>query len=160
MTIAHNVYHIIFIAGQFVQTVYKHNRAAGALTQSFTPLATDANRWKIYAEWRRYWDVSKAVLLEKSPIHMYMTNVLQYWFSPERTSFIVVLRHPFSNWNYQRSANQSSHRAGYGVSLCGEKIVQRWLDHHEALFTDLKSIQNYAVVHFERFLLGDTNGLL
>ena len=58
--------------------------------------ATEANRIKLYAEWRRYWQPSKPVLVEKSPRHMLMTRLLQWYFTPERTRFVVVLRHPIA----------------------------------------------------------------
>ena len=49
---------------------------------------------KVYGEWRRYWNVSRSVLVEKSPRHMLMTRLLQHWFTPLRTHFLIVLRHP------------------------------------------------------------------
>ena len=51
-------------------------------------------RHQVYSEWRRYWDVSKPILIEKSPRHILMTRLLQHWFTPEQTLFVVVLRHP------------------------------------------------------------------
>ena len=50
----------------------------------------------MYAEWRRYWDVSKPILVEKSPRHIIMTRLLQHWFGADQTFFIVIMRHPLA----------------------------------------------------------------
>ena len=72
-------------------------------------LATEANRIKLYAEWRRYWQPSKPVLVEKSPRHMLMTRLLQWYFTPERTRFVVVLRHPIATvWEEYLHVSKSS----------------------------------------------------
>ena len=121
---------------------------------------TDYNKLKIYAEWRRYWNVSKPVLLEKSPRHTHMMPMLQYWFSDERSIFVVLLKHPFSSdsfllmkpRNFGLPANSSS------FENCREKAVQSWLQGFERVFHDLTTITNHVVLHFERAFLADTNG--
>ena len=60
--------------GKYLQTVYQGND--DRVFRSFThmteedALVTEANRLRLYAEWSRFWDVSKPVLLEKSPQHV------------------------------------------------------------------------------------------
>ena len=92
------------MTGQFMQKVYPPGEAEHTtwgyakdmyLNES-SVYATEANRIKLYAEWRRYWQPSKPVLVEKSPRHMLMTRLLQWYFTPERTRFVVVLRHPIA----------------------------------------------------------------
>ena len=106
------------------------------------PLATPQNRYQLYAEWRRYWNTSKPILLEKSPRHMLMTRLLQYWFSTERSFFVVVLRHPLANIKSQWS--------NADVDDCGESWMKRWLDVQEAMFRDLKYIRNHVAFYFEK----------
>ena len=136
--------------------MYRHNRDEGHLAQNFDSLATEQNGLQIYAEWRRYWDLSKHVLLEKSPIHVYMTHVLQYWFTPQRSSFVVVMRHPFASYDFIHKVNKRNR--GHWLK-CGGILIESWLDAHETLFRGLNTLQKHVVMHLERFLLGDTNGL-
>ena len=71
---------------------------------------------QLYAEWRRYWDVSKPILVEKSPRHMMMTRLLQFWFRPEQSFFIVVLRHPVRVPGWQSPLTVRSWRR---CGMCG-----------------------------------------
>ena len=108
-------------------------------------------RDQLYAEWRRYWNTSKPILLEKSPRHMLMTRLLQYWFSAERSFFVVVLRHPLA------SIRHAWARSSQGD--CGSYALRTWFLLHEILFDDLKLIKNSVVVHYERFALGNAEGI-
>ena len=65
------------------------------LTEHST-FAIERARDILYAEWRQYWHVERGILVEKSPRHALMTRLLQHWFTPERTSFVVLLRHPLA----------------------------------------------------------------
>jgi hypothetical protein len=61
-----------------MQTVYKSSdypyfRRFEHMTES-SPAATVANRLRLYAEWSRYWNTSRPVLLEKSPQHATITR--------------------------------------------------------------------------------------
>ena len=38
-------------------------------------------------------------------------------------------------------------------------MIVHWLRIHETMFADLKAMKNKYVLHFETFLLGDTQGL-
>ena len=83
-----------------MQTVYPNvnediNRLRVELNSTY---AAESNRYKLYAEWRRYWNVSKPVLIEKTPREMMMTRVLQRWFGEDRTFFIAMLRHPMASF--------------------------------------------------------------
>ena len=58
--------------------------------------ASDYHRAVLVSHWRRHWDESKHMLVESSPRHAMMTRLLQHWFEPAPTHFIVVLRHPLA----------------------------------------------------------------
>ncbi len=87
--------------GQFAQSVYP---SSSGKNPAFRPgmrlldnssYATTAARDQLYAEWRRLWQPhNHTILIEKSARHSLMTRLLQYWFTPERTYFVVMLRHP------------------------------------------------------------------
>ena len=108
-------------------------------------------------QWRRYWDVSKPILVEKSPRHALMTRLLQHWFTPERSFFVVMLRHPLATMKHiwERQDLVTSSRF---AEDCGETALQHWLLVHAILLDDLRALRNVAVVQYERFAMGDTQG--
>lgn len=121
-----------------------------AHTTETSPLVTDANRIKLYAEWRRFWNVSQGVLVEKSPIHTMKTRFLQAMFSPERSMFVVVMRHPFPAMR-----TEDLLRARIKPACLGIDRFKRWLHIHQTLFEDLPHIRNYVVLHFEELIASD-----
>jgi hypothetical protein len=88
--------------GQQLQTVYLPDdklggpgryafRRAGRLTET-SSLVTEANRKKIFEELSRYWDLSKPILMEKTPSTITRTRFMQALFPDSR--FIIIRRHP------------------------------------------------------------------
>lgn len=88
--------------GQFLQTVLPvENKFGGVGRFGFDPRAhmteesafnTPAAEARLKSEWRRYWDESKAVLIEKTPSNLLRMRLLQELFQP--SYFIIVTRHP------------------------------------------------------------------
>ena len=76
--------------GQHLQTVYHPaNRHGGpgrfgfhdaAFLDESSPLVSEANRRKLLEEWSPHWDMSKPVLVEKSPPNLIRTRFLQGLF--------------------------------------------------------------------------------
>ena len=92
---------LLSLLGQFAQSVYPSSSGknpafrTGMRLLDNSSYATTAARDQLYAEWRRLWQPhNHTILIEKSPRHSLMTRLLQYWFTPERTYFVVMLRHP------------------------------------------------------------------
>ena len=153
------------LAGQFFQTLYPHVNAMGSwlsygrhpqahMTQAHVPEATHGHAsLRLYAEWRRYWNVSRPVLVEKSPIDMLKTLYLQSLFGSDRTMFLVVLRHPMATLRKLIADNPRYFRD------CGDTYLQHWLLLHETMLKDLVDIKHTALVHFEHLALGDTQRL-
>jgi hypothetical protein len=157
--------------GKFLQTVYRGN-GDRVVFSSFmymtetSALVNEASRLRLYAEWSRYWDVSKPVLLEKSPQHvpivrferqsswsrlgqlLIMHRFLQAMFTPSRSLFLVVLRHPLA----MLRKNHIRHN-------CGEKRLKDWLEEKEMLFEeDIQHLHHVAVVHYEHLANNNTLG--
>ena len=44
-------------------------------------------------------------------------------------------------------------------SDCGERAIKHWLLIQEGMFADLQRLRNRVVIHYERFAMGDTQGL-
>ena len=59
-----------------------------------SPLCTAANGQLIWSAWSRYWDMSRTLLVEKSPPNLVRTRFLQSLFPSSR--FIIVVRHPIA----------------------------------------------------------------
>jgi hypothetical protein len=90
--------------GQLLQTVYPPASVYGGpgkfgfhahahLTES-SPLATKRNARELFRQWAPHWDLTKPVLLEKSPPNLIRTRFLQALYP--NSSFIVILRHPIA----------------------------------------------------------------
>src|SRR5262245_49725427 len=90
--------------GQHLQSVFPaayHFGGAGRfafypkahLTES-SELVTDANRNKLLREWGAYYDLSKDVLLEKSPPNIIRSRFFQAMF-PD-SCFVFIVRHPIA----------------------------------------------------------------
>ena len=151
-------------AGQAFQTVYAvqsgHHHwiwRKGMKLNESDPVASPACALQLYAEWRPQWNVSKPILVEKSPRHIVMTRLLQHWFTPERSFFIVILRHPFGTLSsmFRKAADVDKK---FNNASCGAVVVKEWLDMHETLFADLQHIKHKVVVHYERFAIVDPQG--
>lgn len=93
--------------GQHLQSVYPVGRVWGAdavgrvgfdpfayLTES-SPLAAPDKADALFAQWAPHWDLSRPLLLEKSPPNIIRTRYLQACFPV--SWFIVVTRHPIAS---------------------------------------------------------------
>jgi hypothetical protein len=71
------IFCLIFTSGKFLQSVY---RPLDRFWWRFehlnetSSLVTVHNQLRLYAEWARFWNTSKEVLLEKSPGHDEITR--------------------------------------------------------------------------------------
>jgi len=90
--------------GQHLQTVYPPARAFGGpgrfafrgeshLTES-SPLVSEENARRLLADWGRHWDMTKPVLVEKSPPNLIRMRFLQALF-PEAVILVREAREGF-----------------------------------------------------------------
>ena len=98
---------------------HKVNMEAAHITEN-SILVSEYNRRLLYAEWRRYWNPSKHVLLETSPIHTLKTRFLQSMFGANQTFFLVVLRHPLGSMLH---LSTDIHRH---FDDCGAAQIESW----------------------------------
>ncbi len=136
--------------GQFLQSVYPQGTefggpgqfafAADARMTETHPLVSRENAEKLFREWSEYWDLSKPVLVEKSPPNILRSRFLQALFPNSR--FLVVLRHPVA--------------VAYATRKWSKTPILSLIDHtltaYEALFQDLPHIQHSQVIHYEDFV--------
>jgi hypothetical protein len=136
--------------GQHLQTVYHPaNRHGGpgrfgfhgeAYLDETSPLVTEANRRKLLEEWSRHWDMSKPVLVEKSPPNLIRTRFLQGLFPGSHQ--VVMMRHPIA----VACATQKWSWTSY------TSLVEHWLVCHERLEADAPHLEHLIVLRYEDFV--------
>jgi hypothetical protein len=133
--------------GQHLQRVYPTARALGGpgrfalrpeahLTEA-SGLVSDASRRALLEAWTPHWDLTRPVLVEKSPPNLLRTRFLQALF-PE-ASFVAVIRHPAA------------------VSLATRKwchrplpwLLRHWIEAHRTFQEDLPHLGRAHVVLYE-----------
>lgn len=134
--------------GQHLQRVYPAARTYGGagrfaldpaahLTEA-SPLATPEAAAALMAQWTPYWDVSRRVLVEKSPPNLVMTRFLQSLFPDAR--FVVVVRHPavvaLSTGRWRRTSSL-------------RRLVEHWLAGHETFLDDAPRVRALHVLKYE-----------
>jgi hypothetical protein len=143
--------------GQHLQSVYPpgsvfggpgkfgYDRSAHLTERSL--LVSDASRRRLDAEWSAHWDMSKPVLVEKSPPNLIRTRFLQALYPDARQ--IVVMRHPIAVACATQKWSWSSYRS----------LIEHWLLCHELLIEDARSLPGILVVRYEEFV-ADPDGQL
>jgi Sulfotransferase family len=136
--------------GQHLQTVYHPASRHGgpgrfgfhdqAFLDETSPLVTNDNRRKLVEEWSKHWDMSRPVLLEKSPPNLIRTRFLQALFPDGRQ--IVIIRHPIA----VACATQKWSWTTY------TSLVEHWLVCHEHLERDASHLAHLLVLRYEEFV--------
>ncbi len=142
--------------GQHLQTVYPAAMVYGGsghfardhrahLTEA-SPLATPRSAAQLLEAWRPYWDLSRPVLVEKSPPNLIMGRFLQAMFPT--AAFIMVVRHPVTvALSTKKWTRLLSKRPWRFASLSA--LVEHWLIAHRLMLADLPFLQRALVVHYE-----------
>ena len=114
-----------------------------------SPLVTEQNRRKLFAEWSPYWDLTKKYLLEKSPPNLIRTRFLQAMFPA--SSFIIMMRHPLAV-SYATRAWYRHYRINWR-SL--SRILEHWLLCHEIFMEDRKHLGNEPLINKYEHLVAE-----
>ena len=136
--------------GQHLQTVFPPAKPLGGpgrfafapqlyLTET-SPLATSGNRDQLLREWGAYYDLGKAILLEKSPPNLIRSRFLQALFPG--ACFVFIVRHPIA------------------VALATQKwsrttlveLLLHWYVAHAIMLADLQHLQHYTLIRYEDFV--------
>lgn len=136
--------------GQHLQSVYPPATAYGGpgkfgfnpgahLTEA-SDLVTDDNRLRLFAEWKKYWDLEKSVHLEKSPPNLVRTRFLQELFP--NAYFIIMIRHPIA----------VSYSTQDWINAPLDKLIEHWLVCHERFEQDRQRIRRLFVLKYEDFV--------
>jgi hypothetical protein len=133
--------------GQHLQSVYPAgNQLGGAGRFAFSrgahitedsPLVTDANRERLLGEWNPHWDLTKPVLVEKSPPNAMRTRFLQAMFPESR--FVVLTRHPIAVAIATSKWTRSSL----------PRMIEHWLRCYETLLEDAPHVEHLRMLRYE-----------
>lgn len=108
-------------------------------------LLTDANRARLVSEWGWHWNLSRPVLIEKTPTNMVASRLLQAFFTlpaAASPSFIFISRHPLA-------VSLAHRRLRECRQLSILNLNRHWLVSHEALFADLGHLRAASVIRYE-----------
>ncbi|HEY2310242.1 MAG TPA: sulfotransferase [Gaiellaceae bacterium] len=144
--------------GQHLQTVYPAAAVYGGpgrfgfvseshLTES-SPLATSENAHAIFEEWSPHWELSRPVLLEKSPPNLLKTRFLQALYPG--SAFVVIIRHPIP---------VSVPTAKWRGTRRYDRMLAHWLRCHALFEADRAHLERVHVLTYEQ-LVGDPDGVL
>ncbi len=133
--------------GQFLQSTYPLAATHGgpglfAFSPAMhmtdrAPAANRATAARLFAEWRPYWDLSRRVLIEKSPANLIKTRFLQSLFPDSR--FVVVVRHPIASVLAVRKWSRTSL----------DSLIRHWLTGYRLVRCDASSLKHLLVVRYE-----------
>ncbi len=143
--------------GIFLQDVYPQLRQLGGmgrfafndkahLTEE-SALATPATAKRLFAAWSPYWDLTRPVLVEKSPNNMLMAGFLQKVFPGSR--MVVMVRNPIvvalamAKWDPLVITRKGRRRVGF------EGYVRHWVHAHEIVRQDASRLGGMLVVRYE-----------
>jgi sulfotransferase family protein len=137
--------------GQHLQSVYPSDHEYGRpgrfgfapemhLTES-SPLVSEENARKLWEEWSPHWDLSRPLLLEKSPPNLLKTRFLQALY-PD-SSFVVIVRHPIS---------VSIPTAKWRGTRRYDRMFEHWLRCHALFEADREHLDRVHVLRYEQLV--------
>ncbi len=137
--------------GQHLQTVYPSDHEHGRpgrfgfapemhLTED-SPLVTEENALKLFEEWAPHWDLSRPVLLEKSPPNLLKTRFLQALYPS--SSFVVIVRHPIP---------VSIPTAKWRGTRRFDRMFEHWLHAHALFEADREHLGRVHVLQYEQLV--------
>jgi hypothetical protein len=137
--------------GQHLQSVYpsdhEHGRpgrfgfAAEMHLTEDSPLVSEENVRKLFDEWAPHWDLSRPVLLEKSPPNLLKTRFLQALFPG--SSFVVIVRHPIP---------VSIPTAKWRGTRRYHRLFEHWFHCHDLFEADKPLLERVHLIRYEDFV--------
>jgi hypothetical protein len=137
--------------GQHLQTVYPSDHEYGRpgrfgfapemhLTES-SPLVSEQNAAALLEEWSPHWDLSRPLLLEKSPPNLLKTRFLQALYP--HSAFVVIVRHPIP---------VSIPTAHWRGTRRYDRLFEHWLRCHALFDADRERLERVHVLQYEQLV--------
>ena len=92
---------------------------------------------ELFAQWSRYWDVNKDVLVEKSPPNIIRSRFLQAMFP--RSWFLFIVRHPIPTSLATRKWSHTDVK----------ELLAHWLTAHTIMLHDLAALERCLLLRYE-----------
>jgi hypothetical protein len=134
--------------GQHLQSVYPRTSTYGgpgrfafderAHFTEHSSLVSPTAGVALFNDWRPYWDLSKPMLIEKSPPNLIRGRFLQTLFPAAK--FIFIVRHPVP-------VSHSTQKWWPGQSE--SELVLHWLVAHDVFLEDLPYLEHWAWLRYE-----------
>ena len=143
--------------GQHLQSVYPAANVSGGVCGFGLVSKNHLTEESVYLKrgdeimrsWKRYWNMSKTFLVEKSPPHIMQTRFLQRLVHPEPASFIILMRHPLDVLSKHCRRTKRHRKFEFSVAL---RYIDNWLAMYETFFDqDAAQIHRYKVLRFEEW---------
>ncbi|MFD1717378.1 sulfotransferase family protein [Georgenia deserti] len=143
--------------GQHLQDVYPTGLDLGGVSRwAQSPGAhlthKDAQRtpqaaMRLWEAWSPHWDLSRRILVEKSPPNLVRTSYLRELFPGAK--FVLIMRHPVSQalavWKWEKRL-----LVRYGVTF--NWLIEHWLDAHEAMREDIAGRDDILLLNYEHLM--------
>ena len=137
--------------GQHLQSVYPAAKEYGGpgrfgfapeshLTEA-SPLVSEESARKLFEEWSPHWDLSRPLLLEKSPPNLLKTRFLQALFPG--SAFVVIVRHPIP---------VSIPTARWRGTRRYDRLFEHWLRCHALFEADRVHLGRAHVLTYEQLV--------
>jgi hypothetical protein len=137
--------------GQHLQSVYPSDHEYGRpgrfgfapemhLTES-SPLVSEQNAAALLGEWSPHWDLSRPLLLEKSPPNLLKTRFLQALYPG--SAFVVIVRHPIP---------VSIPTAKWRGTRRYDRLFEHWLRCHALFDADREHLDRVHVLQYEQLV--------
>ncbi|MGF1605823.1 MAG: sulfotransferase [Rhodothalassiaceae bacterium] len=134
--------------GQFLQSIFKpawHHGGPGKfafdpaanLTEQDAAALSEDQRDRLLRQWGYHWDLSRSILVEKSPPSLVRARFLQHLFPDCR--FIFLVRHPVAVSLATEKWSKST--------LC--ELLVHWAAAHARFLADVNKIRNYLIIRYE-----------
>ncbi len=141
--------------GQLLQTVFPAAKEFGGpgkfgfrdemhLDEN-SKLINESNRKKLFNEWSKYWNLKKAILIEKSPPNLLKTRFLQAFFP--NSIFITIIRHPVA---VALATKRFTDKRFNKTNI--ELFFKHWIQCHEIYLDDKKQLKNVIDLKYENFV--------
>jgi hypothetical protein len=137
--------------GQHLQTVYPSDHEYGRpgrfgfasemhLTES-SPLVSEQSATALWDDWSPHWDLSRPLLLEKSPPNLLKTRFLQALYPG--SAFVVIVRHPIP---------VSIPTAKWRGTRRYDRLFEHWLRCHALFGADREHLKRVHVLQYEQLV--------
>lgn len=114
-----------------------------------SPLVSASSRETLWAEWSRWWDLERPLLIEKSPPNMLKMRFLQALFPEAR--FVMIIRHPVAVMGATLKWRSRLTR-----DFAPEHLLRHWLHCHQLARFDAPHIRRLHVLRYEDLISGSS----